>query len=155
LSSRNYSDSWTGYDAILQNGDFGSLQQLEEKYDRGQIGERNTTGIILEKTFDMGEIQQVNPEEEVLEDERKILYTHPSEVTYPAGTTVGIQYSGSSTVGHSGKKVTDSAIMMVQNKPPIENIENLEQVRNFLIGDREDQCLEGKGIRVQVYPFTV
>lgn len=155
MSSERYFDSWTGYNPVLQNGTLQSLQEVERNYDHGEIGGRNTVGLPLEKTVMQDNIMQVDPEKETIEDQRKILYAHPSTVPYPSGLAVSATYAGSSSAVHTGRKVSDSAVLRVEDEPPVENFEDLENVRTFLIGDKQDQGLEGESVKLQPNPFTV
>lgn len=147
-------NGWLGYDPRLLNGNQGSLRELDIRYREGQLNDQESMGINLQKTINIDDIHHVDPDRNPLEEERKVLYVNSARAPYPSGTSIGAHYFGGSKGGRSGmKKVSDSAVLIVDNQPPLENLGDLEEVRSILIGDDEDQSLEGKNVAVKTYPF--
>lgn len=149
------SGHWTGYDPRLQNGNLDSLRNVEQNYDLGTIGDRNTTALYIEEVIDISSIQHVDNNRDPIDDQPKIIYSHPSNLPYSAGTRAGTEYFGGSAGKHGVRKVDGSAVLRIEEKPPVENMENLENVSTFLAGDEEDRNLEGRTVALQVNPFTV
>lgn len=155
MSAEKHFNDWTGYDPVLGNGSIGSLKVMNQHYGKGQISNRNTANLHIDETINIEEIHQVDQDEDILEEQKKIIYAHPSRLPYPPGTSASTSYSGDASVGYNGRHVTDSAVLIVDSNLEMRNVEGLDRVESLLVGDERDQELEGEYIRLQVNPFTV
>lgn len=144
----------TGYNHVLKNGNRGSLRYLERTYDQGVVGGKNSLGVVVDRVLDRNEIEVVNESREPVEDPPKVLYCHPSSVPYSSGFKAPSTYSGGSE-GVCNERVADSAVLTVEEEPPIQNLDGLSEVETILTGDRLDVNLEGRGVYLQVRPQGV
>lgn len=144
-------DNWIGYDRLLRNGNNGSRSILEKFFNQGVVGSRNTTALYVEDVFERnGFVADENGDP--MEDPPKIIYAHPSEVPYSPGTRMSASYSGGSVGKYNKRKIADSAVLFVEEDPPMTQ-SGLEDVSTFLAGDDEDENLRDRYINIQAYPF--
>lgn len=146
--------SWTGHNPNLDNGDRGAYEFIETYFDQGKIGARNTQALHIDKSLSIDRIPVANSEGEEIEDIEKIIYAHPSRIVYGSGESAPVTYFGGSKGRYNKRKISDSAILVVDEKPPVKNIDELESVGTFLAGDSKDQQLEDESIAIQANPMV-
>ncbi|MEF8880269.1 MAG: hypothetical protein V5A72_00360, partial [Candidatus Nanohaloarchaea archaeon] len=139
----------------MKNTDFvtGFNSKIEEAYDYGVLGGKNTYVLDLDTVVNSDEVPVVD-EETGNNLDTKIIYAHPSQLPMQHGTQASSSYSGKGVKGYRIRDVNDSAVLMVHEDPPfqVENID-FDGINSFLIGDQRDTFLEGESIRLQAYPF--
>lgn len=161
-------DSWQGYFNILNNGNTGSYQFLEEYYNQSRIG-RNMETMRLEEALNTRQIPIVDTEGHELENIDKILYAHPSQVSASPGTSLPIDYTPISKDSSVRESFESSAILVVKEDIPIkipdpdkgsdeefleETPDYLENLNTLLAGDEYDEQLRDEELLIKSYPMA-